>query len=441
MGVQKGVIALKVRREVIAIFCVIAFLLSDPEVARACLIGQSAVEETNAVLDLFAGMDESQFHIIYELNGGTNHNGNQSAFYAEDLPFTFYVPVKEGYNFAGWYTDSSYQCKITELNEDNAQNMVLFAKWTPIIDNNYNVEMYSYRSSYLLHTNSKALRECNYDFLDEIEIPGMPATREEDYLNEMICSESQCPQGICFTGEYLFITSYSEEKTAPGSLLIFDRQNGSYLATLEMKKNSHLGGIAYDGDNIWICHSNSNTLERIPYEYIQKIATDAPGSVVDASAISDEYKIGNMPSCITYYGGRLWVATHTKLFHSQMISYSYNAKEDKLTSLSKYNIPSKVQGVAFDKDGTVYLSTSYGRTKSSYLKVYSSVLAMTKNPNQPAIKIEMPPCSEEIVLQDDNIYVLFESAGERYFEGTDGNGTSTSPIDRVLEVAVSSIYD
>ena len=64
MGVQKGVIALKVRREVIAILCVIAFLLSDPEVARACLIGQSAVEETNAVLDLFAGMDESQFHII-----------------------------------------------------------------------------------------------------------------------------------------------------------------------------------------------------------------------------------------------------------------------------------------------------------------------------------------------------------------------------------------
>ena len=114
------------------------------------------------------------------MNGGTNHNGNQSAFYAEDLPFTFYVPVKEGYNFAGWYTDSSYQCKITELNEDNAQNMVLFAKWTLVIDNNYNVEMYSYRSSYLLHTNSKALRECNYDFLDEIEIPGMPATREED---------------------------------------------------------------------------------------------------------------------------------------------------------------------------------------------------------------------------------------------------------------------
>lgn len=432
---------MNVKRECIAIFCALIFLVNDPEVARACIIGESVVQDTNTVLDLFAGMDTSQIHIIYEVNGGINHNENASAFYAEELPFTFKVPVREGYNFAGWYTDSSYQNKITELNQDNAQNMVLFAKWTPEIDNNYNVEMYSYNTRYLLQTNTKTLRECSYNFLNEIEIPGMPSTREEDYLNNLICSESQCPQGICFTMEYVLITSYSDEKDASGSLLVFDRKSGEYLVTLEMKKNSHLGGIAFDGENVWICHSNSNSLERIPYEYIQKIASDTPGGMVDASAISDEYKIENIPSCITYYGGRLWVATHSKIFNSKMLSYSYDKEKDTLTSLSKYRIPNKVQGIAFDKDGTVYLSTSYGRTNSSYLKIYSSVLAMTQKPNNPEMKIEMPPCSEEIVLQNQNIYVLFESAGERYFEGTDGNGMSTSPIDQVLEVAVSSIYE
>ncbi|MGN0352224.1 MAG: InlB B-repeat-containing protein [Roseburia sp.] len=432
---------MNVKREVIAIFCVLIFLVNDPEVARACIIGESVVRDTNMVLDLFAGMDTSQIHIIYEVNGGINHNENVSTFYAEELPFTFKVPVREGYNFAGWYTDSNYQNKITELNQDNAQNMILFAKWTPKIDNNYNVEMYSYNTRYLLQTNTKTLRECSYNFLNEIEIPGMPSTREADYLNNLICSESQCPQGICFTTEYVLITSYAEEKDASGSLLVFDRKSGAYLVTLEMKKNSHLGGIAFDGENVWICHSNSNSLERIPYEYIQEIASNTSGGMVDASAISDEYKIENIPSCITYYGGRLWVATHTKVFNSKMLSYSYDKEEDTLTSLSKYRIPSKVQGVAFDTDGTVYLSTSYGRKNSSYLKIYSSVLAMTKKPNDAEMKIEMPPCSEEIVLQDHNIYVLFESAGERYFEGTDGNGTSTSPIDQVLEVAVSSIYE
>lgn len=99
-----------------------------------------------------------------------------------------------------------------------------------------------------------------------------------------------------------------------------------------------------------------------------------------------------------------------------------------------------MQGIAFDKGGQVYLSTSYGRNSSSYLKVYASLLTLTKHPNEPSAKVEMPPCSEEIAIADDNVYVLFESASLRYFEGTDGKGNSRSPIDKVLEVTVASIW-
>lgn len=106
--------------------------------------------------------------------------------------------------------------------------------------------------------------------------------------------------------------------------MVFDRESGEYLVTLGMKKESHLGGIAFDGENVWICHSNSNTLERISYEYITKIAQDAPEYCIDASALSDEYRLKNTPSCITCYGGRLWVATHTRFLiprciHTAMI--------------------------------------------------------------------------------------------------------------------------
>lgn len=79
--------------------------------------------------------------------------------------------------------------------------------------------------------------------------------------------------------------------------MVFDRESGEYLVTLGMKKESHLGGIAFDGENVWICHSNSNTLERISYEYITKIAQDAPEYCIDASALSDEYRLKNTPSC------------------------------------------------------------------------------------------------------------------------------------------------
>ena len=123
-----------------------------------------------------------------------------------------------------------------------------------------------------------------------------------------------------------------------------------------------------------------------------------------------------------------------------MISYNYDSEKDTLIALSSYRIPSKVQGVDFDENGNVYLSTSYGRNNSSYLKVYSSLLALNKRPNDPSVKIEMPPCSEEVAISGERIYVLFESASEKYFEGTDGIGRTSAPIDKVLEVDVASIW-
>lgn len=83
-----------------------------------------------------------------------------------------------------------------------------------------------------------------------------------------------------------------------------------------------------------------------------------------------------------------------------MHAYTYDTQLDKLVALSNYNIPSKVQGIAFDSQGAVYLSTSLGRSNSSYLKVYSSLIALNQSPSTPSVKVEMPPCSEEIAIVD-----------------------------------------
>lgn len=436
---------MRLLKECLVILNVLIFLLNDSQIALAhtLIFYQEQIKAAGCAdtgIDPFLGADPGEIHLVYELNGGINSNYNPSRLKKQDLPILLDVPVREGYNFAGWYKDSSYVHKVTEITPENAANMVLFAKWTKSIDNNYNVEMYSYASENTWKRNQKMLRECRYGFLEEMDIPGMPSTREKDYLDNLISSESQCMQGLCFTPELILMTSYSENEKTPGSLMVFHRQTGEYLVTLGMKKQSHLGGVAYDGKNIWICHSNSNTLERISYDYIRKIAMDAPKCFVDASALSDEYHLRNTPSCINCYGGRIWVATHTRLFDSKMISYSYNEEDDLLVPLGTYQIPSKVQGIAFDEEGAVYLSTSYGRNKSSFLKVYTSLLTLDRKPNDPAVKVEMPPCSEELVIADDNVYVLFESASRKYFEGTDGNGTSASPIDKILEVEVASIW-
>ena len=426
--------------------CVIIFMLCFPMSAGAYTVDATGtrqyfpVFEENFAVQSYAHQDEASYQITYHLGGGKNSRINRNVLYESELPYTLEVPAKEGYNFAGWYTDKNYRHKITRITKKNKKDITLYAKWTEPIDNYMNVEMYSYHTNNLLYLNQKELRQCSYNFVDDIEIPGMPSTREKDYVDNYINSSSLCMQGLCFTPDYILMTAYSEEKNVPGALMVFDRQSGEYLVTLGMNKESHLGGIAFDGENLWVCHSNSTTLERISYQYIQLIANDAPGYCIDASAISDEYRLKNTPSCITYYGGRIWVASYNKMFHSKMYSYSYDPETDSIAMLGSYNIPSKVQGVAFDSNGSVYLSTSLGRNKSSYLKVYNSLLSLNSYPGNPYVKVEMPPCSEEIAIADNNLYILFESASFKYFEGTDGKGKSTAPIDKLLAVDMASIW-
>ena len=133
----------------------------------------------------------------------------------------------------------------------------------------------------------------------------MPDTREEDVLKEYIFSASQCPQGICLTDEFVLITSYSTEDDCMGELMVFDRETGEYMVTLGMDENSHLGGIAFDGDNVWVCNSYENCVERISYDFIELMAYQNTGDVVDARDVVEEFPVKNTPSCITWYGGAL----------------------------------------------------------------------------------------------------------------------------------------
>lgn len=94
-----------------------------------------------------------------------------------------------------------------------------------------------------------------------------------------------------------------------GSLYLFDRKSGEYLATLGMKRNSHLGGVACDGKNVWICHSDNSTLERIPYQMLVELAKEKPKEFIDCSKSIEAFRVKNRPSCITYHDGKLWVAT------------------------------------------------------------------------------------------------------------------------------------
>lgn len=431
------------KRAVFAFVLMTVLFLDSPQFsqAKSLIVSSLAENEQRMMPDIqpdSGNIWKDSYHITYYLNGGVPDTELPDSYIIEELPIRLTIPRKPGYNFAGWYTESNFRNKIYEITEDDIGDIVLYAKWTKGIDANYSVEMYSYNTASQVSGSDKVLKECDYGFVDNVDIPGMPATREQDYVNQMMPTASQCPQGMCITDDYILVTAYSpDDPEKLGALYVFDRDTGEYLVTIGMKKHSHLGGLTFDGRNLWICHSDSRSLERISYQYIQLIARSEPKMFVDATGMFEEYRVANMPSCITYHDGLLWVATHNVLFRSIMISYKY--LDGELVEQQRVNIPSKVQGIAFDDIGDIYLSTSYGRDKSSYLRVYHGVRELDRNPFKPGCKVEMPPCSEEICWNDGTLYVLFESASEKYFEGTDGKGSSICPIDRIMTIETDTL--
>ena len=106
------------RKELLALVSMFVLLLNDPMVTQAYMMvptdGTEWEQSGTASLDPFLGVNDDAVHLVYELNGGVNHNANPDVIVAEELPFTLEIPVRDGYNFAGWYTDSSYDHKITE---------------------------------------------------------------------------------------------------------------------------------------------------------------------------------------------------------------------------------------------------------------------------------------------------------------------------------------
>lgn len=382
--------------------------------------------------------EQDRTYLVYVLDRGRNSSLNPESISKTDWT-PLYEPYRCGYRFLGWYLEADFRTKVTSVSGRDGDAVALYARWTRNVDSRLSVENYEYKTNQKLHPQTYYLKDCAYNFLDQIYIPGMPDTKENDFLNNYIFSKSQCPQGLEITDEFVLITSYSEGRECLGELMVFSRETGEYLVTLGMDPKSHLGGITFDGTNVWVCNSADKTIERISYDFIQLMAYENTKEVIDATDVVDIYPVSNIPSCITFFGGRLWIATHTLLFNSTLEAYHFNYQKNTLDHLRKYKIPAKVQGVSFSQEGKIYLSTSYGRGASSFLYCYSSLAEMSAKPNKPEYSIEMPPCSEELTTEDQFLYVIFESAGEKYFEGTDGKGKSVAPIDKILKIDLTSV--
>ena len=79
---------------------------------------------------LYAKWTPVTYHISYQLNGG-NGVTNPTSYNITSSTITLKNPTRTGYSFGGWYSDSKYQTRVTQIAQGNVGNKTLYAKWTP----------------------------------------------------------------------------------------------------------------------------------------------------------------------------------------------------------------------------------------------------------------------------------------------------------------------
>ncbi len=79
---------------------------------------------------LFAKWEIINYTITYNLDGGINDANNPETYTVESETITLADASREGFTFAGWYTEAEFINEVTEIALGSIGDVVLFAKWT-----------------------------------------------------------------------------------------------------------------------------------------------------------------------------------------------------------------------------------------------------------------------------------------------------------------------
>ena len=60
------------------------------------------------------------------------------------------------------------------------------------------------------------------------------------------------PQGLCRADRFWLVTAYDADKETNSVIYVIDKENDSLVSTLTLPYRYHSGGIAFDGERIWL---------------------------------------------------------------------------------------------------------------------------------------------------------------------------------------------
>ena len=279
-------------------------------------------------------------------------------------------------------------------------------------------------------------------------IPGL------DYTSSIVLEEpgkpsactSMTPQGLAVTEDYLLISAYCHAHKHNSVLYVLDKESHRFLKEIVLPGMPHVGGIAYDREHqmLWYSSNEQGIAQAvsIKMDTIHNYDYDQGHLPAVTSQICSLYGIVR-DSFMTFYEGSLYVGCFDRMNNSVIARYRVDEKGALITDMNmglsqKMAVPvdyltisRRAQGMAFYHD-KLLLSHSWGILPSSLVIYFQSNDRLYVNENS-AKKYKLPERLEQICVDGDDLYVLFESAAYPY------RMTSSLIVDRVLKLSLPKL--
>ena len=278
-------------------------------------------------------------------------------------------------------------------------------------------------------------------------IPGLKATRtlltSEGDMPAM-CT-TMTPQGLAVTEDYVFVSAYCHAKKHNSVIYMINKESHRFIKEIILPGQPHVGGLAYDSEHQILWYS-SNTQElaqavSLTMESIENYDYDAGRHPIATNQIASLYGIVR-DSFMTFYDGCLYVGCFTKYTDSAIARYAVDDQGNLINTMDEglgmnfgmavpldySTISEQAQGMAFYND-KLLLSHSFGILPSRVVFYEKSDKRLYVDENS-AVSYRFPERIEQIFVDGDDLYVLFESAAYAY------SSASVNIVDRVLKLSL-----
>ena len=284
-----------------------------------------------------------------------------------------------------------------------------------------------------------------------ITIPGLEATRtlteNQDGTIEM-CT-SMTPQGVAVAKDYILISAYCHTHQHNSVVYVVDKNTHSYIKTIVLKNKDHVGGLAFDSEHymVWVSTSHDGKAAASAFS-LQSLESYDLDEMKIPIAYMHDYDLYTLErdSFMTYADGYLYIGHFSRKETS--VVQKFKIEEDGSLKRSSgasigidkdipmpddiKKIPKRIQGFAVCK-GKVILTQSYGVSRS-FLLVYNYSDVMHRTQKKYTLnKITLPQKLQQIYIDGNDLYILFESAAYAY------SAQPLPKVDRLLKLPLNEV--